>query len=244
MNWLSSIPVASTESSHGSRAASQAQQRDDKKTVLDDTLNACAETPSKRYPYPVSDTENSGDNFPTMNTTSSSSRAVQQKSRSSSPSDAQSSDDGPLYRLGTTLDQLGDLFLRISSETPSEDVSDFDINEATGASYPRNRWRQSISSCQTDGSDGSNGSGKTSSSHGDGLNSGESVSSWSFLNKRGFGSGSQSDEDNPEDSRKKNPRKTEGPDTFGSNAVNEGHTQIPCFVDNCQGKDAHISELM
>ena len=62
------------------------------------------------------------------------------------------------------------------------------------------------------------------------------------VNKRPCGTDEQGQEDEPEDGNRKRPRRSPGP--FDPQEEESLETQIPCFVDNCAGKDKHISEVM
>lgn len=105
-------------------------------------------------------------------------------------------------------------------------------------------WTVPIFRYQTTGSGTSNGSSGNASSP---LRSSydSQGSSLNSLSKRKIGSGKEEDEENADDQRKRNIRKPPNPHLpitgFG---IAKFTIQVPCFVDNCSGKDAHISELM
>ena len=116
-------------------------------------------------------------------------------------------------------------------------------SETTSCSSASNSWVLTISNSPMDGSGTSKDtSGSDTSSHHQSMNSCSSTQS--SANKRPFASDWEDGDGEADEHNKKFPRRLAGSHEAGGDVRPEkGIIQIPCFIDDCPGKDAHISEL-
>ena len=163
-----------------------------------------------------------------------------------------------LRDIESKLDQLMSLVSGLECQSPIEDGSE---GEEDGESLPftlttsndsqddslscssaASPWILSIASCQTNGSGISTCTSDGSSTTSPDRSSGSQSSLPSSATKRTYSNDGSPQEDDPDDYRKKSPKRSPGdvsPESDGSS-----EKQIPCFVDDCPGKDKHVSEVM
>jgi hypothetical protein len=159
--------------------------------------------------------------------------------------------------IESKLDQLMLLVSGFGCQSPTEDGSEAEEDsesfpwalltnndcqcDSGSRSSATSPWITSTSSCQTNSSGAS-----TSTSDGSGSTSpdrsiGGQSSLTSSATKRAY-SNDGSPQDDESDDYKKSPKRSPGdviPESDGSS-----EKQIPCFVDDCPGKDKHVSEVM
>ena len=162
-----------------------------------------------------------------------------------------------LHKIETKLDQIMALVPDCEVESFIEDESD--PEEYTG-SYPltlrmhqhspsasscssaTSSYMPSISSCQTNGSGNSSSSSSGSNAVSPNSSTNGQGSLPSSATNPTFGSDGRPRDDESDELNGKSPKPFPGfltPDSEGSL-----EKQIPCFVDNCNGKDRYVSEVM
>ena len=163
-----------------------------------------------------------------------------------------------LYKIEMKLDQLMSLIPDYGVDSLMEDESD--LEDDTG-SYPwalimnRNRpsetsscssavnpWSPSTSNYQTNGYTNSTSSSGESNLVSPDRSSNAQSSLHTSATKRSFGSDEGPRDYDSDDLNGRNPKQFSRFLIPGSEARLE--KQIPCFVDNCPGKDKHVSEVM